>query len=205
MAPWHRILFGPAAGAVMPIDFRFQKRLLLGVYERELWPAYRRLLRHGMKSFDIGGRDGYSSLLIERRTRAPVISFECEASAVLDMQRVFDRNGNNVHAVAAFVGSEGNTVSTMTVDQASSRYFHPHFMKIDVEGGESDVLAGAERVLRAGTRLIVEVHSREQEELCLTILGGFNYKIEVINQARYFREHRPLPHNRWLVATPPSS
>ena len=186
----------------MPIDFRSQKRLLLGVYERELWPAYRRLLRPGMKAFDVGGRDGYSALLIHRRTRAEVISFECDATGAAEMQRVFDRNDSSLRSVCAFVGAPTNPQTTMTLDQAASRYFQPQFIKIDVEGGEADVLRGGPEVLSKPPSLIVEVHGRPQEEECLDILRTANYLVEIVDQARFFREQRPLEHNRWLVCAP---
>ncbi len=152
-----------------------------------------------MRAFDIGGRDGYSALLIHRRTRAPVISFECEEAGAAEMQRVFDRNDPALRAVRAFVGAPGDPQTTLTLDQAAVQYFPPDFVKIDVEGGEADVLRGGSEVLSRKPGLIVEVHGVSQEKECLEVLRSHDYSIDIVDQARFFKEQRPLAHNRWLV------
>ena len=199
MSGWHRVLFGPARGALLPIDWRSQKRMFLGVIERELWSAYRRLLKPGMRAFDIGGSDGYCALLINRITRAEVISFECEHASVERMRDVFERNHVPVTAHEAWIGDGDGRHAALTIDQAAARFFAPDFMKIDIEGGEAAALRGGAEVLRRKPPLIIEVHSVEQERECLEILARHGYRVAIVDQARFFRERRPLPHNRWLV------
>jgi hypothetical protein len=189
-----RILFGPARGAIMPLDLQYELRLYLGVYERELWPHYRSLLGRGMTAFDIGGRDGYSAILIHALTRGPVRSFEADAAAAEAMQKTFAMNGASIHAVAAFIGSDG-----LALDEAAERFGAPDFIKIDVEGGEADVLHSGRRLLDKKPRLIVEVHGRHEEADCIKLLGSKGYEISIVGQALFLKEHRPLPHNRWLV------
>lgn len=191
-----RIWFGPAAGCRMPLDLQYEMRILFGIYERELLPHYRRVCRSGMKSFDVGGRDGYSALLIHGLTGAEVISFEAEQRAVDEMTATFKRNSAHVRAVHAFVGPE------FTLDEASVRYFRPDVLKIDVEGGEVDVLRTGPEVLSRRPAMIIEVHGVAEEKGCLELLRPLCYRIDVVNPSRLMPEHRPLAHNRWLVCSP---
>jgi hypothetical protein len=147
-----------------------------------------------MTAFDIGGRDGYSAILIHALTRGPVRSFEADAAAAEAMQKTFAMNGASIHAVAAFIGSDG-----LALDEAAERFGAPDFIKIDVEGGEADVLHSGRRLLDKKPRLIVEVHGRHEEADCIKLLGSKGYEISIVGQALFLKEHRPLPHNRWLV------
>jgi hypothetical protein len=184
----------------MMLDLQHELRLYLGVYERELWSSYRLLLKPGMRTFDIGGRDGYSALILAKKTGAEVISFECESAAIPAMQRVFDQNPYPIKAVQGYVGRPGDIRTTITVDDAARRYFMPDFLKIDVEGGEAAVLEGAIRTIKEHRpAMIVEVHGKLEEQSCIGLLSQHDYDIAIIDRARFLREERPLPHNRWLV------
>jgi FkbM family methyltransferase len=59
----------------------------------------------------------------------------------------------------------------------------PHMIKIDVEGGELDVLKGALEVLRAARpKIFLEAHGREMEEACSGILSALGYKSERLDR-----------------------
>jgi hypothetical protein len=183
---------GPARGAMLMLDLQYEMRLLLGIYERELWGAYRRLLRPDMRAFDIGGRDGYSALLIHSRTRAPVVSFEADAKAAEEMRETLALNPGPLEGVHAFIGGDG-----LSLDAAALDYGKPQFVKIDVEGGEVDVLRSGPELLRTKPAMIIEVHGAAEERGCIELLRG--YVIETVDRATFLKEHRPLAHNRWLV------
>jgi len=195
-----RIRFGPAAGCLMNLDLSHELRIYLGVYERELRASYRQLLHPGMKAFDVGGRDGYSALLIARRTGSEVLSFDCDGESAAAMQRVSDINAARIRAIQAFVGDSHDPRTTLTLDAAAREYFVPDFIKIDVEGDEAMVLRGAQEILRAKRpAMIIEVHGVDEERQCQDQLGRWNYEVRTIDRARFLPEHRPLPHKRWLV------
>ena len=199
---FRKVLFGPAAGCWMLLDLNHEMRLYLGVYERELWKSYRQLLKPGMKSFDVGGRDGYSALLLANSTGAEVISFECEAGGIAEMRRIFERNKLPIKAVQAFMGANTDAATTLTIDDAAEAYFIPDFLKIDVEGAEASVLRGAERILSSRRpSMIVEVHGTDVERECLAILERHDYSVSIVDRARFLPEQRPLAHNRWLVCS----
>jgi hypothetical protein len=198
---FRRVVFGPAAGAVMRIDFRHQTRLFLGIYEHELWPHFRALLRPGMRSFDIGGQNGYCALLIHRLTGGEVVSFECEAAHIPNLRETFARNSRKLSAVQAFVGYPAGSGVT-ALDEASRHYFVPDFIKMDVEGAEADVLRGARDTLASRPSLIIEVHGVEVERECLELLRPLGYRIRVVDRSRFFADPgRSLDRNRWLVCS----
>ena len=195
-----RIRFGPAAGALMPLDLQSELRMYLGVYERELWPHYRRLLRRGMRCFDIGGRDGYSALLIHRLTGADVVSIECDPAAAASMGRTFAANGPALRVDECVVGPRSGD-GTATLDELVRRHFVPAFIKMDVEGAEAGVLRGGEQALAHGPSLIIEVHGVEAEHDCLRILGSHGYEVVIVDQSSILPEQRPIAHNRWLACS----
>jgi FkbM family methyltransferase len=70
-------------------------------------------------------------------------------------------------------------VETVTVDSLNLE--HVDFIKIDTEGGEYEILKGAEKTLRRfHPRLLIEIHSREEGELVLQSLKNLDYRIAVI-------------------------
>jgi FkbM family methyltransferase len=59
-------------------------------------------------------------------------------------------------------------VEATTVDVLAARYGLPHVIKCDVEGAESRVLQGAERVLReARPAWILSLHNADEERKCV--------------------------------------
>src|SRR6476659_1041479 len=72
-----RVLLGPARGAVALIDFRFDTAFFFGLHERELHAHYRRMLKHGMRCFDVGGYRGWDAIGMSVISGGPVVSFEC--------------------------------------------------------------------------------------------------------------------------------
>lgn len=196
---FRRVLLGPAKGCAMMLDLQYELRTFLGVYERELLPHYKALLRPGLKSFDIGGKNGYTALLIASLTHKDVVSFDCESAAVIEMRKVFARNDLPIVAAEAFVGRNTGE-GRITLDDAAEQFFVPDFVKMDVEGAEADILLGAQRLLATRKpNMIIEVHGQAVESECIKILVSHGYKPTIVNPSRFFRERRPDAFNRWLV------
>lgn len=200
-----RLPCGPARGVRMEIDFSSQTRLYLGLYEAELNAHLRALCRPGSASFDVGAQFGYDALLMAKLTGGPVVSVECDPLAIEGMSRSFAANPSLVplltvcHAAAAATTDE--QAGTITLDDLADRTFVPDVVKIDVEGAEADVLAGAGRLLgQRRPHCVVEVHSPDVERACLAMLQAEGYRVEVVNQRRLLADYRPSEHNRWLVA-----
>ncbi len=68
-------------------------------------------------------------------------------------------------------------VRQLTIDQICSSYKRVDFIKIDVEGGELDVLSGARETLQAHKpALLVEYHGQERCDALVTLLAQYGYK-----------------------------
>jgi hypothetical protein len=80
-------------------------------------------------------------------------------------------------------------------------------VKIDVDGGECDILDGASALLQAArVRWLVETHSVALEERCATMLRNAGYRVRIVPNAAwrlFLPEQRPIEQNRWLVAARP--
>lgn len=200
-----RLPCGPARGVRMEIDFSSQTRLYLGLYESELNAHLRTLCRPGLAVFDIGAQFGYDALLMAKLTGGPVVSVECDSLAIEGMRRNFEANPSLAPLLTVWHAAAGATtderVGTITLDDLADRTFVPDVVKIDVEGAEVDVLAGARLLLgRRRPDCLVEVHSREAEQACQSVLLTHGYRVQVVNQRRVLADYRPTEHNRWLVA-----
>jgi len=200
-----RFPVGIARGITMHVDFGLQTRAFLGLYEIELNRHLRRLCTPGTRSFDVGAQFGYDALILAKLGGERVASFEADPACLETMAANFALNPYReplITSVVGFVGTgAGDTLSLD--DYARSREgFVPDFLKIDVDAAEADVLEGA-RGLLADRRphLLVEVHSEELERHCGRLLVESGYRPTIVNQREILRDYRPIPHNRWLVAT----
>ena len=132
----------------MEIDFAYQLRFYLGLFERELVPWYRRLCLPGSRSFDVGAREGYVTLLLARLSSpgGRAVAFEFDET---EYHRLLRNVAANPHlqpppeASLSRVTERSDGAATVSLDDAAyERYFVPDFVKIDVEGSELKVLIG---------------------------------------------------------------
>lgn len=197
---FRRLPMGPAAGSVMKLNFHCDLRLFLGLYEIETQRWFRRLVKPGYRSFDVGGLGGYDALLLSKLSGGGrVISFECEDLALAEMRDTFDLNPYPIAAVKAFV-SDQNTETDMTLDRAAEQFFIPDFIKIDIEGAEARALSGAAKIIaERKPSMIVEVHGQDIENQCTSLLKGYGYSPRIVNRIKIMAENRPTDHNRWLI------
>lgn len=138
------------------------------------------LVRPGMRVADVGANIGYLLLYLARLAgpEGEILAFEPEPDNLVELGRNVRRNAlDNVEVFPTAVGAADGTVSLRTglngtvaqdgtgevevplraLDSALDRRID--FLKIDVEGYEGQVLAGAERVLFEDRPvLFVEVH-----------------------------------------------
>jgi hypothetical protein len=197
---FRRLPFGPAAGCIIKLNYHYDLRLFLGIYERETRKWFYRLVKKGYRSFDVGGAGGYDALLLSKLSGGgKVVSFECDPQLVEELGETFRRNPYPIEAVAAFV-SNRNGDGHLSLDAAAERFFVPDFLKIDIEGAEDQALEGAVSIIEARRpSMIVEVHGKEKEDRCLSILQGHGYAPIIVDRSKLFGEKRPMDHNRWLI------
>jgi len=196
---YRRLPFGPASGCVMSIDFATDVRFYMGVYERELIPYFKRLVRPSYRCFDVGCLNGYDALMAAKLSGGPVVAFDCDPAVVPGLRETFALNPSySIELIEAYVGNKVSDGYT-TLDEAASRTFVPDFIKIDIEGAEAIALEGASTILsQRKPSLIIETHDQKYDDDCMKILKGHGYTPEVVEQG-WLHEPRPLVFNRWLV------
>lgn len=178
----------------------------MGTYEREQQALFRQIVGRGAVVYDIGANVGFYTLLASELVgpSGRVLSFE-PLPRNLDLLRrhlEINRRGNVVVVNAAIadydglgrfsastawsenmLNSDGEiAVSVISLDsyvRAGGRA--PTIMKIDVEGAEHLVLAGARSLLRdVRPSILLSIHSAEAREGCLTALKAARYGVRAV-------------------------
>jgi len=178
----------------------------LGTYERQTQRLFVEHVKPGAVVFDVGANVGFLTLLASRLAgdAGRVFAFEPlpRNLAILREHVRLNRATNSTVlplAVAASTGSarfligenpsQGNLGSTGEIEVAMDSLDHlvesgnvprPDFIKMDIEGGEDDALAGAREVLRTpGLIVVLSTHGYKHHEHCWSLLAeaGFDMRL----------------------------
>ncbi|HIJ83453.1 MAG TPA: hypothetical protein HPQ00_04520 [Magnetococcales bacterium] len=191
----------------MNLDLTCQTQLFVGLFERETFPWIRRLTKEIETALDIGAAQGELTLYLLKKTSAKhIMAFEPQQQERHRLWKNLALNDmDHAHRLSLdsrFVGL-GNHPNVISLDSLNDQITTPCFIKMDVDGGELDILRGAKRLLqRPGMRFLVEVHSVDLEQKCLGLLQQNGYTTRIVPNAWWriiLPELRP-GHNRWLVA-----
>jgi len=182
----------------------------LGSYEHHKRKAFEKWVAEGSVVFDIGANAGFYSLLASVLVgpQGKVFAFEPLPQNLgylkehLRMNRI--KNVSVIDAaVAACPGvahfaagltlSMGHlaadgflTVRTVSLDEmvGSGKLPPPDCVKIDVEGGEAEVLLGAKLLLRElHPTIFLATHSRGLHSTCCELLRSLGYSVEPLDRA----------------------
>lgn len=203
---------GLLRGLRFRIDTASRAQLYLGLDEREIHGWMRRLARGVRAAVDVGAAEGvYTVFFLKRTPAARVFAFEPEPRGS-ELEGNLEANGllgdPRLTVRAEYVGMTSNE-RWLPLDSLFPHLELPCLVKVDVDGGEANVLGGAARLLAADVRWVVETHSAELEAECAAIFARAGLTTRVVPNAwwrRLLREQRtdfrgrPLAHNRWLVA-----
>jgi hypothetical protein len=200
------IPFGLYCGLRLKIDFQYQSQFYLGLYEAETNRAIRSVLHRAKWFIDIGAGMGELSILF-KRLGATVVAVEPWTSGYPFYENLRANNIplEEISVVEKPVGNkqEGKHISLDAIQVDHSSF---GFIKIDVDGGELDVLrSGIMLLANARPALLVETHSIELEQDCIRFLHEFRYRCEIVKNA-WWRAiipdtGRKNVHNRWFFAS----
>lgn len=201
----------------------------LGHYEIEKQAAVRRLVRPGMKVFDVGANAGFYTLAFSRLVGegGHVWAFEPLEENLRHLRQHVALNGlanvtvvqaavSERAGVARFASAESNSmgrlaeagdsrVQTVSLDEfcVQAGIVSPDLIKFDIEGGESQALKGAGRVIARGkATMLLALHGREQEMNCLQLLRAGRYVLQYLDGKPALDE--PLSSDE-IVAIPPGT
>lgn len=199
---------GLLCGLRLHLDLRSELLIWLGLYERETFAAMRRLVRGCRGAIDLGAAKGDLSLwLLAQPEMGRVMAVEPLDREIAQLRQnlaLNDRASDPRFSLHIGFAGHGSTPAWQTLDQLASGLTGPIFIKIDIDGPESEVLASGPHTLTGqDCRLLIETHSPEAEKGCLDQLTAWGYRTQIISPAWWrviVPERRPIPHNRWLAA-----
>lgn len=202
---------GPLRGMSLHIDPRVQADVVVGAYERRLSRHVARLLRPGDAAFDVGSHLGYFGILMGSVVgpTGSVICFEPDPTLHAALQENVTRNRDLIsadvtvtrlavgpargrasfetggHSTRGRLSDVGDVeVEMITLDDAVERFGAPRFVKVDVEGGELDVLRGGRALVESRVASFgIEIHGKDLGDSCRRVLEAAGYDCRFLNEA----------------------
>jgi len=202
---WRTIKWGPAKGIRMKLDLSDQAQRYFGLDERELFRPLLSIMPECRSMVDVGANDGYYTLMFLRSQASRIVA--CEGGPVQRLQENAAANGFHPDERFVVVNREIGTGASQTpLREIIENLPGPILVKLDVEGGEWDVLQSCLPLDRPGElHCIVETHSLELEEKCRQWFTEHDFNSRIIPNSSWrwlLPEKRLITHNRWLLAVP---
>jgi precorrin-6B methylase 2 len=204
-----RIWRGPFRGALVVMNPRHSLRKVIGVYEHELNGWLERALPRVSRVIDVGANDGYftfgcAAAFARLGSRAAIIAIEAQQQHIDQLRASHAQHPEiNLTIVHAYAGSTVRD-GWVTLDSLPARDHHRTLIKIDVEGAEEDVIAGADRWMQPSNEFLIEVHAEEILPRLVATFAAKGLRLRQIDQQPLWwlgRETRELG-NWWLVTDP---
>jgi FkbM family methyltransferase len=181
----------------------------LGSYEYGVQQCFGELIKSGDIVFDIGANVGFYTLLASVLVgpTGKVFSFEPVRRNIVYLRKHLQLNSiRNVSVVECAISDRSGTalfdegpsssmgclsamgslsVATATLDElfSSAEISAPNYIKIDVEGAEAQVLAGAKRLLEDfHPTLFLSTHGIEPHTQCCRFLNDLGYEVSAVDK-----------------------
>jgi Methyltransferase FkbM domain len=203
-----RIWRGPLRGGRAVMNPRNSLRKVLGLYEHELNEWLESALRLTNRVIDVGANDGYftfgcAAAFRRLQKRSEIIAFEPDAEHFGSLsESLRSQPGGCVEfkLMQSFVGAN-ESANSKTLDSIQGDRSNT-LIKIDVEGAEEAVLAGATSWLHSTNYFLIEVHKEHFLQSIPRLFRSYDLALEQVNQrplkliGREMRDEQ----NWWLVS-----
>jgi hypothetical protein len=204
-----RIWRGPLRGGRAVMNPRNSLRKVLGLYEHELNDWLESALRLTNRVIDVGANDGYftfgcAAAFRRWQKKSEIVAFEPDAEhfrSLSESLRSQPRGLVEFELIPKFAGAH-DAADSRTLDSLNCANRNKTLIKIDVEGAEEDVLAGAASWLRPGNYFLIEVHKAHFLETIPRLFASHGLALDQIDQCPLKligRETRD-EENWWLVS-----
>jgi Methyltransferase FkbM domain len=206
-----RIWRGPLRGGRAVMNPRNSLRKVFGLYEHELNAWLESALRLTNRVIDVGANDGYftfgcAAAFKRMRKRSEIVAFEPDAEHFRSLSNSLRSQPSvlvEFELIPSFVGA-AETTETKTLDSLRGDRQNT-LIKIDVEGAEEDVLAGAASWLQKTNCFLIEVHKQHFLDTIPRLFESHDLTLDQIDQrplkliGRETRDEQ----NWWLVSRLP--
>jgi FkbM family methyltransferase len=215
-----RVKNGPAMGLVFDLNPRWEHTAWEGTYEQSVQQLFVKFLKPGTVVFDVGANYGFYAMLAARagaevfafephKENAETLARHADMNGLASHIRIvssaaYSYTGNIALEPPAIGGSHGNaltrpegsrTVNTVhvpctTLDNFIQANPEPSLVKMDVEGAESEVLKGADRLFRiCRPYLLCEIHDEQNASFAEIWLEERDYACTWLGQESSFPRH----------------
>jgi hypothetical protein len=206
-----RIWRGPLRGGRAVMNPRNSLRKVFGLYEHELNAWLESALHLTNRVIDVGANDGYftfgcAAAFRRLRKQGEIVAFEPDAEHFRSLSNSLSSQPDGqvkLRLIQSFVGAEENG-SSKTLDSLQGDRRHT-LIKIDVEGAEEDVLAGAASWFHSSNYFLIEVHKDHFLQSIPRLFASHGLTLNQIDQrplkliGRETRDEQ----NWWLVSQLP--
>lgn len=190
------ILRGPFRGSRVFLNPANSKRMLFGLYERQLNGWLSKNAPGKDFAFDVGAQAGYDTYGLAHlisggnKKKIDIISFEPEADLYSELTTPQEwpcYSNCAIEIVPKFV-SDRDSENSVTLDATFDRLDHligkAGLIKIDVEGAEDAVLRGSRNLLEDPAHdWLVEIHTKEKIPEITQFFSNLNRPFLVLGEA----------------------
>jgi FkbM family methyltransferase len=209
-----RIRSGPNAGRRWSVTASGRGQLS-GSWERERFETMSALIRPEDCVWDVGAHQGYSVLVAAGAVEpeSAIVAFEPSAynrgyleqhvawnrcsnvqvvPVALADRDCTERFGGTHSSLGLQLGGGSELVEVRSADSVIRDGLpQPSFVKVDIEGAEAELLAGATAMLQTVEVIMVAVHSRPLHDRCVPILQDAGFEV-----------HQDVRIGNWLRESP---
>jgi Methyltransferase FkbM domain len=209
-----RVWRGPLRGARVVMNPRHSCRKILGLYEHELNGWLEAVLLRVRHVVDVGANDGYFTFGCAAAFRrlgksGEIVAFEPDEQHFRTLQRSFHRQTKSpvqITLVQRLVGRETKPGMTnldairWTMGDTNDRT--NTLLKIDVEGAEEEVLAGASTWLNSSNCFLIEIHKERYLESIAQVFANKGLILDRVDQHPLWMIGREVrdKENWWLLS-----
>jgi hypothetical protein len=208
-----RIWRGPLRGGRAVMNPRNSLRKIFGLYEHELNDWLESVLRLTNRVIDVGANDGYftfgcAAAFRRLGKKSEIVAFEPETEHFASLSQSVQSQPQGpceftlIHSFAGATDEpDFRTLDSLPQERNNT------LIKIDVEGAEEEVLAGASSWLRPDNYFLIEVHKPEFLLTIPRLFATHGLVLDQINQRPLKLIGRELrdEQNWWLVSRLPAA
>lgn len=169
-----------------------------GTYELEIRDFIISKVKNAKKIYNIGAAYGYYASYFSKKCEN-IFLFEPDPSSCKKLRELSKLINFNFKIENKFV-SNFDDKNTISLNKAFEKYGIPDFIKIDIEGGERNLLDGSYDIIKnKNINMIIELHSQEIEDIITKKLNKHDINYNIVNSYKKTKLIRKVSYMKWLI------